>query len=116
MTKKRKIRILGPVCPEHGAAIQTDNGHLGSLIPIKEGESLNGREMVQIGERNEDGSYDMTTVVEGHASRMEEADEVEVESAPAPTRTGKGPAQYATKASRETWDRVFGKNKKSAAN
>lgn len=114
MTKKRKIRILGPVCPEHGAAIQTDKGHLGALVPIKEGEPLNGREMVQIGERNEDGSYDMTTVVEGHASHMEEANEVE--TAPAPTRTSKGPAQYATKASRETWDRVFGKNKKSAAN
>lgn len=112
MSKKRKIRILGPVCPEHGAAIQTDKGHLGALVPIKEGEPLNGREMVQVGERNEDGSYDMTTLVEGTASAME----AEAESAPAPVRTSKGPAQYATKASRETWDRVFGKKKQSAAN
>jgi hypothetical protein len=42
--------------------------------------------------------------------------EAEAEAQPAPARTSKGPAQYATKASRETWDRVFGNKKQSAAN
>lgn len=104
MSKTRKVHILGPVCPEHGATIKTDDDQLAMIVPLKEGEPLNGREAVSVGPRNEDGSYDLTTLIEG-TSPFDAPPERRPESRP----TSKGPAQYATKESRESWDRIFGK-------
>lgn len=100
--KKRKVRLLGS-CPEHGATVlDEDNERIGLLTPVHDGESLNGCEVVSLSKAcNDDGTHDLTTLYDGTSTSDDTA-------APAPSH--KGPAHVTTRAYRDSWDRVFGKD------
>jgi len=88
---KRKAKLLGPVCPEHGALVES-NGEKAILRPLKEGEDLRTvrGEPVHIEGRDEDGSLVLAPLFEEGGQS--------------------GPAQVATKGYRDGWDRVFKKS------
>jgi len=92
--RKRKVRLLGS-CPTHGTTVKDEeSGAIGTIAPARNGELLNGREIVSLREeRNDDGTHDLTTLYDG-----------------TPVATHKGPARVTTNAYRDSWDRVFGKD------
>jgi len=75
----------------HGAAIRRQDGKLsvGTFVEVKEGQPIpEGYELIRVGAEGEDGWRDVTSIYGGERS---------------------GPAQVATPAYREGYDRIFGK-------
>lgn len=92
MTKRRKVKLLGPACPKHGEVVDHE-GEKAILRPIQEGEDIRMLDAVRIEKRNEDGTLDLVPLLD---------DGPGVQS---------GPAQVATKSYRDGWDRVFQQKK-----
>ncbi len=95
MTSKQKnqIRLGSETDPGHGAAIRRhgEGFSFGTFTEIKEGQPIReGAELIRVGAEDDEGWRDVTTVYE-HRN---------------------GPAQVATPAYREGYDRIFGGKQK----
>ena len=92
MTKQKDQVRLGPETGSgRGAAIRRHDGavEFGTFMETKEGQPIpEGAELIRVGPEDDDGWRDVTTVYKS------------------------GPAQVATPAYREGYDRVFGKKQK----
>jgi hypothetical protein len=87
---------------EGAKVLRARRGHVetGEVRPLREGKPLTAGEVVSLKKRD-----DSTALYD-----------VKVEHVVEPARAGVGPAQVATKAYRESWERVFGARAPSGAN
>ena len=94
MSKRVVDRIqLGPqVGPDTRLGVRDRNGRFSptGLRRVRGGESVDGAEVIHLSEADAEGWHEVTTLYDGRA-------------------TEGGPAQVATPAYREGYDRIFGK-------
>lgn len=94
MKPRDQILLESEISPGHGAATRRDeNGKIvgfGTFTEVKEGQPIQGgAELIRVGPENGDGWRDVETVYSNKS----------------------GPAQVATPAYRDGYDRIFGKQK-----
>lgn len=110
MKPKDQIRIGPEVAPGRRIAVRRcgENFAIGTFGGMKDGRPIpKGAELIRMAqEQDTDGWRDATVLY-----RNEPEPEPEIELAPLEETHGSGPAQVATPAYRESYDRIFGKQK-----
>ncbi|MFA5203040.1 MAG: hypothetical protein WC708_01430 [Lentisphaeria bacterium] len=102
---KKELVVLGPSLPDGStAAIRNDPNHgpqCGLLKRIGEGESLLGKELVELKQVGSSPVFEMTRIYDGRTPDQKDHD-------------SHGPSMVNSQAYRDGWDSIFG-NKKTAA-
>jgi hypothetical protein len=108
LSGKRRVRVLGPALTPRGpgyAVKSEDTDAVDVMVGLRDGEAAPlGMEAVML--RQVQGNLYDCEVLAGHKGRMEVIDA---------TKGRKGPAQVATDAYRDNWDKIFGSRKDNGA-
>jgi hypothetical protein len=100
------VLVGGPTEDGEGAKVlrlREERVETGEVRPLKDGQPLVGGEIVKLARRGKSRLCDVEVL-----AKVGKADEG------AEHRTGPGPAQVATRAYRESWERIFGRAEESA--
>jgi hypothetical protein len=103
---KKELVILGPSLPDGStAAIRNDPNHgpqCGLLKQIGEGESLLGKELVELKQVGNSPVFEMTHVYDGRIPDQKD-------------HGSHGPSMVNNQAYRDGWDNIFGSKKAAAS-
>lgn len=103
---KKELVVLGPCLPDGStAAIKFDPDHglqRGVLKQIGEGESLLGKELVDLERIGDSPIFEMTRIYDGRTQNQKSHD-------------SHGPSMVNSQAYRDGWDSIFGSKKTPAS-